>query len=242
MPRVHRASRAEPGFLFRSQLNANLLSDRLGHFALQVENPVQWPLVGFAPEMAVVGAVEQLHRDTHLVVFANDGSFEDAIHSKFMRNLGQVLLRAFVLHHRGVGDDAQRLNAGKLRDQFFGHAICEKVLGRVAGEVLQREYGDGAYGAARAFAIEVMPSDPRDKSDGTTGKECNPEPELLPARRGDGHCRLIPFVVALLRNQCGRRDAGSACCAGAELAWGGRGDASRTGAMNLYPLPGSVST
>ena len=142
--------RADPGLLFRGQLDANLLGDRLSHFALQVENSVEGALVGFAPDVAVVRAIEQLHGDADLVVFANDRTLKDAIDSKFTRNLRQVLLCALVFHDGGMGDHSQRLNSGQFRDQLLRHTIGEEVLGRVSGEILQREHGDGAYGLSRA--------------------------------------------------------------------------------------------
>ena len=167
---VHRAGGADPGLLFRGQLDADLAGDRLGHFALEAENSVEGTLVGFAPDVAVVGAIEQLHGDADLVVFADDGALEDAVDTQFMGDLGQVFLCALVLHDGGMGDDAEGLDAGKLGDEFFGHAVGEEVLGGVSGEVLQGENGDGAYGLSCAGAVEMVPSKPGGEGDRATGE------------------------------------------------------------------------
>src|SRR5271170_2073791 len=93
---VHYVSGTEAGLLAGSQLHANLLGDRLGHFPLQVENPAQWPFVVFAPQVPVVRAIEQLHGDANLIALANDRALQDAIHSQLASDLRQVLPGALV--------------------------------------------------------------------------------------------------------------------------------------------------
>ncbi len=58
-----------------------------------------------------------------------------------MADLVQRRLAVFVMHDRGAGDDAEVLwiEIPQLRDHFFGQAVAEVFLGRVSGEVLERE-------------------------------------------------------------------------------------------------------
>ena len=55
---------------------------------------------------------------------------------------GSGRLRAFVLHGRGARDDAEVAILGERGDEFVGHAVGEIVLGRIAGEIVERKDGD----------------------------------------------------------------------------------------------------
>jgi hypothetical protein len=47
------------------------------------------------------------------------------------------------LHGRGAGYDSESSILGQGRDEFIGHAVGEVILVGVAGEVGERDYGQG---------------------------------------------------------------------------------------------------
>jgi len=75
------------------------------------------------------------------------------------------------LYRRSAGDDAERAILGEGGDEFVGHAVGEVFLGGVAGEISQRDYGDGVdlgglIGADDAMAQEGNENGAYDEADG----------------------------------------------------------------------------
>ena len=148
-----------PQLLWR-ELRLDSAGDCPGHLTLQHQNPAQFPLVVFGPQMLVGRSVNELHGNAHLFPLASHSPFNHSIHAQFAGNLRQGFPCAtLVMHHRSTRDDLKSTDLGKLGDQRFGHAIREILLLWVTGEVFQGQNRERLNpGRAHAAEQKVAPT------------------------------------------------------------------------------------
>jgi hypothetical protein len=94
--------------------------------------------------------LNELGGDTHSLTRTDHRTFNDGGDVQFACNFGQALSRAFVPHNGSSRDDAQRADFGEVSNQLVGHAICKEFLGRVAGQILEGQNGNGIQARSSA--------------------------------------------------------------------------------------------
>ncbi len=94
------------------------------------------------PERLIAARGDELELNPHALADEERGAFDDGVHVQLASDLRKRLRGPFVLHRAGSGDDAQGLQARQIRDQRPGHPVGEVILGRVVGNVVERENGE----------------------------------------------------------------------------------------------------
>ena len=89
--------------------------------------------------------MDQLSSDAHLVARPDHRTLDERVDAQFAGNLSSGLVSARVSHGRRMRDDTERTDLRQIGDQFVGHAICKKLLIRIARKIQQGKDGDGFY-------------------------------------------------------------------------------------------------
>ena len=139
----------EAGPILRRQGDLHLAGDALGHVALQGQHVAEVALVALGPQQLLRGAVHELRVDADPLADAQDRSRHDRADAQVPGHLAWGLGGAAVAHHRVAGDHAQAADAGQAGDHRLGHAVCEPGLRGFAGQIVERQDGDGVEQAAR---------------------------------------------------------------------------------------------
>lgn len=116
--------------------------DLLRYLVLQIENIFQRAVKSIRPQMGTGGGVDELSGNTQTTSRLTYAAFEDIAHAEFSSYLLDVDGLAFVSERRVTGDNEERLEPRKRRDDVLNYPICEKLLLRVAAQVLKRQYRD----------------------------------------------------------------------------------------------------
>src|SRR3982074_3333798 len=87
--------------------------------------------------------IDKLSGNAHATNRLADAAFKHITHAKLASYLLDVYGLAFVSERRVTGDNEERLEPRKRRDDVFDHPIREKLLFRVTTHVLERQYSDG---------------------------------------------------------------------------------------------------
>ena len=141
---IHPFRLRQPAVLFRFEGGPDLQCDGSRHLSLKRQYIRQIALVLLRPKVAVIARTNQLRANSDLIACLRDSAFNDGIYLELSRNVRQPLRCAtFVSHHRGARDDVQCGDMCEFADEFVGHAIREKFLGRIARRIFERQHGDG---------------------------------------------------------------------------------------------------
>src|SRR6478672_3286978 len=98
--------------------------------------------------------VDELSGNTQATTRLADAAFQHITHAKLASYLLDVYRLAFVSERRVTGDDKERLEPRKRRDDVLDHPIREELLLRVTAHVLERQHGDGwLVGQREGFTI-----------------------------------------------------------------------------------------
>jgi hypothetical protein len=124
-------------------LDPNPSGNGARHFALDGQDAAQLTLIALCPEVSLITDLDKLCADADPAASATHAAFYSVFNPQFPANLVNAFLGLLVLHHGGASNNAQprRMQASKLSDQFFRHAIDEVLLPRVAAQILQRQHG-----------------------------------------------------------------------------------------------------
>lgn len=182
--------------LLRSQRGPQRSDDAPGHLALDLEEVVdaQLTVVGLRPQVLVGPGVDQLGEHTHPVSRTLDTALEDVRDSKLPGNLGDLLRRIAVLHHRGPRDDLERADLRELGHELVVNAVDKRRVGLVGAAVRERKDGDRAavtvprrrLVGARAREIQVERDPQGRREDGNDEGRQGHRPPGEPGRLGTG--------------------------------------------------------
>src|SRR6266480_5007982 len=87
--------------------------------------------------------IDELAADTDLAASCSDAAFEHVPHTEFTADLLDVDSLALVGEARIARDDEQRFEPRERGDDVLDHTIREVFLLWVAGQILERQDGDG---------------------------------------------------------------------------------------------------
>ena len=186
--RVHHVTARELRDLGRGQLHRDLVGDLFSELALQAEDVFELSVVPIGPERFVRARGDQLDIQPHTPADEMRGAFENRLHVQLPGDLRERQRGPLVVHRGRPRNDAQGLDAGKIRDHRLGHAVGEVFLRRILRDVAKRQDGDTADRAPRRAGRRLA---------GTVGGQ-------PPQRFRDRRCRSRPARAVLLeagRNQ-----------------------------------------
>src|SRR5580698_351908 len=107
--------------------------------------------------MGLIVGRDELGGDAHPLTGPTYAPLEHVVHSELTSNLGDILLRAFVVHGGGARYHAEmaRVEAAELGDQLFGHTVRKVVPAWVAAEVLERQHSQHDLMGRRLDDVQV---------------------------------------------------------------------------------------
>src|ERR1700688_4572818 len=93
--------------------------------------------------MGTCRGVDELSGNPHPTTRLADAAFQHITHTKLASYLLDVDGLAFVSERRVTGDNEERLEPRKRRDDVLNYPIREKLLFGITAQVLERQYRDG---------------------------------------------------------------------------------------------------
>ena len=125
------------------QLDLKRAGEARDHFVLELEQVHHVFLESVGPEMRAAFRVDELGVDAHPVGVALHRAFEDVAHAKFLADRLGVEVLALEGEGGVAGDDEAVVEARQFGGEILGDAVGEIVLGRIVGEVGERQHDDG---------------------------------------------------------------------------------------------------
>src|SRR2546429_9789606 len=92
----------------------------------------------------VVAAIDELNANQYIPGRPLYGAFHQRVPVEFASDLRGGLLRPLVAHYRGSRYHVESADLSQAIRQSLSHAHGQVLLIRIAGEVLQGQYRDGA--------------------------------------------------------------------------------------------------
>ena len=130
--------------LIGHQLHRQRARDMRGDVGLQDQRFAKRSVVGLGPEMHFGARLDQLRRDADAIAVAAHAAFEQIVDAKLAADLAGAFRRSLEQHRRRARDDAEpaRAQPADLRDHFFGQAVAEIFLRRIAAQIRERQHDE----------------------------------------------------------------------------------------------------
>ncbi len=148
-----------PGRLARAQAEVELLHDRGGDLVLDLEHVDELAVEALAPDVRIVGDVDELRRDPQPLARLADAALEHGAYPQRLAHPAQVLL-ATEAERRGTRDHPQIREPGQRVDDLFGQPVAEVVVLAVGAHVDERQHRDRS-GARVPSTGSLGGADPR---------------------------------------------------------------------------------
>jgi hypothetical protein len=120
------------------QRDADVAGDVAGNLILYLQNVAQIARVGISPQMRLVGHLNELHIDAHVIFTAADAAFQHVLHVQDFAQLVDGLCGEQFRCCRSDYTELRRIDPAELRDSFFGEACDKFVLLGIAAAVRER--------------------------------------------------------------------------------------------------------
>lgn len=169
-------------------------NDSLGDLVLHIEGIRELAVVSLRPDLERCPRIDEPARDTDPAVAVPGTSFQYVAHIELAADFTDVDGRVLEGEARVAGDYEQPAQTRQLGQHVFGDNVAEEVLRRIAGQICEREDGDGrqiarhpvADPGRHLFFVDVTheaEADPR---------HCLDQPLRLPAVADDLACDVQP--------------------------------------------------
>ena len=126
-----------------TQLDLKRAGEARDHFVLELEQVRDVFLEAVGPEMRAAFGVDELGVDAHPVGVALHRAFEHVAHAELLADRLGVEVLALEGEGGVAGDDEAVVEARQFGGEILGDAVGEIVLGRIVGEVGERQHDDG---------------------------------------------------------------------------------------------------
>ena len=126
------------GFTFR-QFDPQPRRDRARDFLLYLEDVLNLAIEALAPELRVVGGIDQLCLDHQVVAAVGDSAGEDRVDSQLAAQRSRIDLPTSIPKRRGSGQDLYSPKSGEAVDDAFRDTVTKVRRGLVGRD----EWQDG---------------------------------------------------------------------------------------------------
>ena len=103
-------------------------------------------VVALGPDVLVGVGADELESHVDLADRAGDRAFQDAVDVEVAGYFRQRRCASLICLAEVAGNDAEGGILGEHGRQFVGHAVGEVLMALVAGEVIERDDGEGRHG------------------------------------------------------------------------------------------------